>query len=115
MARKKTVPPSNTLVKALESIEKLNLGAIKKLDTDRKEREQASKVQKGITTVEGELSIGRVHGDKDIIRIQILDKSSGYPILRAELSPEDFGNAVTGSSFRPCQVDVFTSCPLGKK
>lgn len=62
------------------------------------------------------LSITRATGHAgDYIRITLTDAASQCLLARAEVSPEEFGLAVTGFGERPCLVEVFPDAPIGKR
>lgn len=56
----------------------------------------------------GFISISRVCGGGSgaTIAISIEDKTSGIEFCRVEMSPEDFGNAVTGLASQDCKIET---------
>jgi len=60
------------------------------------------------TELAGRLTISRgMNGDNPrCIYIEIEDPKSGLIVLEAELTPEDFGNAVTGRGYQDCLLTL---------
>ncbi len=56
--------------------------------------------------LKGKISIHRFSGNRSGICIEIEDETSHTRFLRLEMNAEDFGNAVTGASSRPCVFEI---------
>jgi len=66
--------------------------------------------------LKGRVSISRAHGHADTyIHFEIVDDLSGCIVAELEMTPEDFGNAVTGMSMQPCVLEYYADCPAGKR
>lgn len=60
----------------------------------------------GGLTMQGRISISRVVSNVTAPRvsIEILNDRGVKPIVRVEMTPEDFGNCLTGLGFTPCEI-----------
>jgi len=66
--------------------------------------------------LKGKLTISRVHNghEGDRVEIRVDDESSGCRAFQADMSIEEFGNAVLNLGFRPCDYELNTSGVCGK-
>lgn len=64
----------------------------------------------------GKITISRSQGPgPDEIHIMIEDDVSATRVLELRMTPEEYGYAISGLAYRPCQLEVYKDAPLGKK
>lgn len=62
----------------------------------------------------GKISVSRSTGPAgDSVRIEIMDERSRASFVVARLSMEEYGNLVSGLSYRPCELDVGALAVVG--
>jgi hypothetical protein len=62
----------------------------------------------------GKITISRFSGSHEGVMIELRDETSGTVALRAEMTIEEFGYAITACAARPCTVEWFDA-PIGKR
>lgn len=68
-----------------------------------------------LENLEGKVTISHVRTGADgHIRIEIVDEKSHAIVAQAEMSYEQFGQAIGGMAFRPCTINVNNSPIIGK-
>lgn len=68
--------------------------------------------------LKGQISIVRQSGsgeDRSLVAIEVTDGLSGCRLLDVEMNFEDFGKALLGQGFMPCEFDFYEKCPIGKQ
>jgi hypothetical protein len=66
--------------------------------------------------LKGQISIVRCNtGDRTLVSIEVTDGLSGCRLLDVEMNPQDFGLALLGQGFMPCEFDFHEKCPVGKQ
>jgi len=67
-------------------------------------------------TLQGDISIGRVHSniEKDFIEITLTDKNSHCHVVKVKVSLEAFAKAITGLYGQECSFDFYDSGMVGK-
>jgi hypothetical protein len=56
--------------------------------------------------MKGKISISRFTGFTSGISIEVQDDSSRVQVFRVELTPEAYGNAVSGHSYQECEFEL---------
>lgn len=64
----------------------------------------------------GKISINRTTSNREesYVSIEITDERSHIGFCRIKISMTEFGNAITGLSFRPCELDLLGLEKVGK-
>lgn len=63
----------------------------------------------------GKISITRFQGDESGIAIEVQDCLSRIQVIRIKLTPEQFGNAVSGLSYQDCDFNLGSVELVGMK
>jgi len=63
----------------------------------------------------GKISISRYSGSSSGISIELSDTDSGVRVVRIDLTPEQFGNAVSGLGYVDCSFELGGVEYVGKK
>lgn len=63
---------------------------------------------------EGSITISRMSGEDEVIRVRIEDETSGTLLCEFEMAPEKFALAVTGQAYMRGQLNAFDA-PIGYK